>query len=446
MGLEIKSSSLTEARGDTSMAALTRSINAIGEAFEEFKRTNDERLEALSSGKDSYAAELDQKLAKINGALATASEQKKRIETEHNFIRERVEELEARASSPGKTATSKRQDEYKGTFLDWMRNKGQSPLHEQKLQDQQRKMLEAKDVTIGSPAGGGFAVPEEIVREIERLELLFSPVRRLVKVISAGTSDYKELVNTRGATSGWVGESAGRSLTGTPQLRERVPTFGELYAYPQVSEWSLDDIFFNVEAWLAEEVAQEFALQEGDAVIRGDGISKPTGLLNTTPVVTPDFASPLRDANAFQFIASDTGADPAVPGIVADTLLDLIYALNSAYRAGATFVMNSPTTGALRKLKTADGAYLWQPGLSLGQPDRLLGYATETWEQMDDIGANNFPVAFGNFRRAYVLADRVGLRMTRDQVTNVGFVRFYTRRREGGIVLNNDALKFLRTV
>jgi HK97 family phage major capsid protein len=108
--------------------------------------------------------------------------------------------------------------------------------------------------------------------------------------------------------------------------------------------------------------------------------------------------------------------------------------------------MNSNTTGAVRKLKTADGVYHWQPGLQAGQPNMLLGYPVETWEQMQDIAANNFPIGFGNWRRAYVLADRVGLRITRDNVTNIGHVRFYVRRREGGIVLNNDAAKFIRTI
>jgi HK97 family phage major capsid protein len=165
-------------------------------------------------------------------------------------------------------------------------------------------------------------------------------------------------------------------------------------------------------------------------------------MLNTTPVTTADNSSPLRAAAAYQYIAS--GASPA--GVYGDSLIDLVYTLNSAYRAMATWVMNSVTTGAVRKLKDNDGQYFWQPGLQQGQPDRLLGYQIETWEQLDDVGINNFPIAFGNFRRAYVLADRVGLRVTRDNVTNVGFVRFYIRRREGGIVLNNDAIKWLRTV
>lgn len=421
-------------------------IDGMGEAFEAFKDTNDQRIAALESGNESKAAELGEKLSKIEKDVSKFAELKKSLEVEMQLNRERLEELEARAASPTKTADDKLRDEHKSEFVEWLRDKGQSPMRESKLQDLQRKMVERKDVTIGSNPGGGFAVPEEISREIERLELKLSPVRRLVKVVRAGSSDYKELVNIRGATSGWVGESGSRTATSTPQLREVVPTFGELYAYPQASEWSLDDVFFNVEQWLAEEVAQQFAEQEGDAIIRGDGSSKPTGMLNTTPTTADDFASPMRAAAAYQYVSSDTAQSPANPGVTGDALIDLVYKLNAIYRVGATFVMNSVTTGAVRKLKDGNDNYLWQPGLQMGQPDRLLGYSVETWEQMDDVGANNFPIAFGNFRRGYVLADRVGLRVTRDNVTNVGFVRFYIRRREGGIVLNNDAIKFLRTI
>ena len=242
--------------------------------------------------------------------------------------------------------------------------------------------------------------------------------------------------------------STTRSETDTSLLREVTPTHGELYAYPQASEWSLDDVFFDVEAWLAEEVAMQFAQQEGTAVISGNGTNKPTGMINTTPVTTADFASPLRAAAAYQYIASDTDTlgSPQTPGITPDSLIDLVYTLNSAYRSNATFVMNSTTTGSVRKLKDTTNQYLWHPGLQAGQPNNLLGYNVETWEDMPDIGTNNFPVAFGDFRRGYVLVDRVGLRITRDNVTTPGFVKFYIRRREGGIVTNNDAIKFLRTI
>jgi len=344
------------------------------------------------------------------------------------------------------TAMQQRQDEYKEAWVSWIRNKGQSPSDEQKLQTLLKEMVIKGDVTIGTGSAGGFAVPKVVSDQIERLEKRFSPVRDLVKVVNTGTSDYRELVNIRqsplsSALSGWVGETGSRPATATPSLREVVSTNGELYAYPQVSEWSLDDIFFDVEAWLAEEVAQEFALQEGAAVISGNGTSKPTGMINSAPTSVADFASPIRAAAVYQFIASAASPDAILP----DSLITLVYTLAQQYRARATFTFNSATAGAIRKLKDTTNQYLWQPGLAAGEPDRLLGFPTAVWEQMQDVGANTHPVAFGDFRRAYVLTQRVGLRMTRDNVTNIGFVRFYIRRREGGIVLNNDAIKFLKT-
>lgn len=427
----------------SSWTEIKKSIDETASAFEEFKKANDARIIALKDGNESKAKELDDKIQKIDGVIVKFSTLKKDIEIELEAQKSRIEELEARGKQPGKGPREKRGDEYKNHFCNWVRNRGMSPDDEQKMQSLQRQMLEAKDITVGSAAGGGYAVPEEISRQIEVLEKKFSPVRNMVKVVQTGSSDYKELVSIRGVSSGWVGEAGARNPTNTPQLREVVPTMGELYAYPQVSEWSLDDIFFNVEAWLTDEVASEFALQEADAVIRGNGASKATGMLNTAPTAAPDAFPPTRAAAAYQFV--ENSGSPSE--LSADLLLDLVYKLNSAYRVNATFVMNSVTTGAVRKLKDLQGQYLWAPGLQAGQPDRLLGFGTATWEQMDDVGAGagNFPIAFGDFRRGYVLTDRVGLRITRDNVTNVGFVRFYVRRREGGIVLNNDAIKWIRT-
>jgi HK97 family phage major capsid protein len=432
-----------------SFLEIKSAIDRLAEAHEAYKDTNDKRLAALEKGDKSTATELAAKLEKIDADVSKFSNLKAQIEKEHEFQKERIEMLEARASNPKKTAVDVLNDEYKDAFCGWVRAKGQNANLEAKMDSLAAKARsEHKNITIGTPSAGGYAVPEEIAREIELLELKFSPVRSLVKVVKTGTSDYKELVSLRGASSGWVGEAGSRTATDTPTLREVVPTNGELYAYPQVSEWALDDMFFNVEQWLADEVAQEFAYQEGLAVISGNGTSKPTGMLNTTPVLTDDFASPLRAAAAYEYIASDTDLDdsPAVPGIRGDALIDTVYALNSAYRSGAQWIMNSATTGAVRKLKTTDGAYHWAPGLQAGQPNSLLGYPVATWEQMPDIGLGAFPIGFGNWKRAYVLADRVGMRVTRDNVTNIGHVKFYIRRREGGIVLNNDAAKFLRTI
>lgn len=417
---------------------IKKAIEDQATGFEEFKKTNDARLKAIADGNDTRAKELDAKLAKIDTDLTGFGKLKKEIEIEMQFQKERMEELETRSKQPGKTEAEKNRDEYKAHWLKWMRNKGQDTESEIKMQ-----AIQKKDVTIGTASAGGHAVPEEISREIENLELKFSPVRRLVKVVKAGTSDYKELVSYGNAvTSGWIGETGSRPATATPQLREVVPTHGEIYAYPQVSEWSLDDMFFNVEGWLTENVAENFAIAEATAVISGNGTSKPTGMLNSAPTAVADGNSPMRAAAVYEFVAS---AGSPLTRINPDRMIDLIYKLNSAYRSGAVWAMNSVTTGQVRRLKDTTGQYLWQPSLVAGQPEQLLGYPVETWEQLADPAVNALPIAFGNFRRGYVLVDRVGLRITRDNVTNIGFVRFYVRRRESGIVLNNDAIKWLKT-
>ncbi len=168
-------------------------------------------------------------------------------------------------------------------------------------------------------------------------------------------------------------------------------------------------------------------------------------MLNTTPVTT-----------AMRLAASRRGrlsvyriAEPQVAagcGSTADSLIDVLYALNSKYRANATWIMNSKTAAQVRKLKDANGNYLWAPGLIGGQPDTLLGRPVSTWEQIADIGTNAFPIANWRFSRAYMIVQRPqGVRITVDNVTLPGFVRFYVRRREAGIVHNYNTAKFLRT-
>lgn len=419
-------------------------IEANAKANHDYRKTNDERLAAIERGDTTKARDLDEKLDRINEDLTKASTAKEgldRVKRYQDEQKQRIEDLESRLGQPQVTKLEKMANEHSQLFEKAIRGQFGNPELTGQLKQHEKNMLQEKSVTIATGAAGGFAVPEVIARDIEKLERKLSPVRDLVSVIPVGTSDFKKLVSIGGAASGWVGESGSRTETGTPQLREVTPTHGELYAYPQASEWSLDDAFFSIEAWLRDETAEEFAYQEGLAVISGDGTSKPTGMLNTAPVATADQASPLRAAAAYQFIAS--AASPAA--ITGDALLDLIYATNRKYRSGAQFVFNSTTAGAIRKLKDGQGQYHWQPGLAAGEPSTLLGFQTAVWEDMDDVATNAHPVAFGNFKRGYMLVDRVGMRITVDQVTNPGFVRYYIRRREGGIPLNNDAIKFLKT-
>ena len=147
-------------------------------------------------------------------------------------------------------------------------------------------------------------------------------------------------------------------------------TGGELYAYPKASEWLINDAFFNVEAWLAEEVGESFAELLGDAVIRGNASNKPTGMLNNAPSSRDDFDSPIRDVDEYKYLNADDNSPYAIGG---DGLISLVYKVKSQYRAGASWAMNSNTAAVVRKLKTVDGQYLWQVGFAGGQPELAVG-------------------------------------------------------------------------
>jgi HK97 family phage major capsid protein len=247
------------------------------------------------------------------------------------------------------------------------------------------------------------------------------------------------LISTGGTASGWVSEAGARPETASPKLAEIIPPMGELYANPSATQAMLDDAAFDLEGWLANEIATEFARAEGAAFINGTGTNQPMGFLSVTASATGDAA---RAFGTLQFIASGNatglGATPETK------LIDLVCQLKAPLRQGAVWVMNSGTLAAVRKLKTADGAFLWQPGLVDGQPDRLLGYAVIEAEDMPDVAANQYPIAFGNFKAGYLITERRQTTILRDPYTNKPYVQFYATRRVGGQVMDSDAIKLLR--
>lgn len=419
-------------------------IDKMGTAWAEYQKINDQRLEEVKNGNEARAKELSAQLEKLDKVLTEAVKSKRDAENQLVAMRDRVELLEALADRPKGSPQEKIEGEYKNLFLQSLRKRFNDPEINDQMYKLQKQAVEYKDVTIGSTIGGGYGLPKEISASIDKLILKFSDIVNEVKTVQVGTSDYQELVSIHGGTSGWVSEVGSRTATGTPNLRNCKPTWGELYAYPQVSEWSLQDIFFNVQEWLTGDIADGMAVALSTAIWNGNGSARPTGMTNTTPVTTDDYASPLRAATAYEYMGLAT---PNSPNRLteADSIIDLVYLLRAGYRQGAKFAMNSVTQGAVRKLKDQYGQYLWQPSLQLGQPDQLLGYPVFTWE---DMGNHNvvdaFAIAFGNFKRAYTLAYRTELAVTLDQVTNPGYVRFYVRRRYAGIPTNNDAVKFLR--
>ena len=300
--------------------------------------------------------------------------------------------------------------------------------------------IEAKALNTGIGADGGFAVPQEIDRRIESLLVEASPLRAIARVVEVGTSDWKTLVNARGTASSWVAETGARAETATPGFQEVIPPFGEIFANPAVTQAMLDDGFFNVEDFLAENIAAEFAFQEGAAFVNGDGVNKPKGFLVGTPVTTGDAS---RAFGTLQYIPTGVaGAFPASDP--ADILLDLVDSLRSGYRQGAVWAMSSGTANAVRKFKDANGQYLFAPSLASGGANTLLGYPVVIAEDMPAIGTDSLSIAFGNFQRGYVITDRRGVRVLRDPFSNKPFVHFYTTKRVGGGVVNSEAIKLLK--
>jgi HK97 family phage major capsid protein len=300
--------------------------------------------------------------------------------------------------------------------------------------------LETKAVGSSTDAIGGYAVPEEIDRVIDETLVAISPIRSIANVVKVGSAGYRKLITTGGTPSGWVGFEAARPETNTPGFTEIVPASGELYANPAASQQMLDDAMFDVEKWLAHEIATEFARAEGKAFVSGTGTNQPLGFLSSPNAATVDSARPM---GTLQFLG--TGAPGAFPASnPADKLIDLVQTLRSPYRQGAVFVMNSATAAAVRKFKTADGAFMFQPSLAAGQPATLLGYPLIEAEDMPDIAANSLSIAFGNFKAGYVIAERNATTILRDPYTHKPYVHFYATKRIGGQVVNSESIKLLK--
>ncbi|PVX31368.1 phage major capsid protein [Sphingomonas pokkalii] len=299
--------------------------------------------------------------------------------------------------------------------------------------------VETKALSGNSGAEGGYAVPREIDARIDATLKAISPIRAIANVVKVGTSGYRKLVASGGIESGWAAETAGRPMTATPTFNEVAPPFGELYANPAASQAMLDDALFDVEAWLADEIAREFAAAEGAAFVSGSGINRPKGFL-TAPTATT--ADSVRAFGTLQYLA--TGAAGAFAANPEEKLIDLVQALRAPYRQGASWVMNSATLARIRKFKTSDGAMLWQPSLAVGQPATLLGYPVVEAEDMPDIAANSTAIAFGNFQAGYLIAERGETQLLRDPYSNKPFVHFYATKRLGGMVSNSEAIKLLK--
>lgn len=379
--------------------------------FEDFRSKNDKRIEALESEKGKLAGEVET----LNGKLSELDQLKSSLEEELKQVKR-----------PGGGTQSKVSGEHKTAFLDFMR-KGK----EDGLRDLERKALQ-----VGVDEDGGYAVPEELDRAIINLLQDEVVMRQEATTITVGGANYKKLVNLGGTASGWVGETDTRPVTEASKLGQIEPFMGEIYGNPQATQTMLDDVFFNVEAWINSELAMEFAEQEEIAFTSGNGTKKPKGFLA--------YASSLDDDKTRAFGTLQHILSGATAGVTADAIIKLVYTLRKVHRNGAKFMMNNNSLFSVRILKDSEGNYLWRPGLELGQPSTLAGYGVAENEQMPDIAADAKAIAFGNFKRGYTIVDRIGTRILRDPYTNKPFVGFYTTKRTGGMLADSQAIKLLK--
>jgi HK97 family phage major capsid protein len=385
-------------------------------AFEAFKEANDERLAALERRAGDVL--LEEKVARISAAL----------DAHQRFIDETSLKAARPALDRGDRATSLVQREHKMAFESYMRAGESAGL----------RALELKAMSVSSNPDGGYVVPFEIEKEIGERLTAVSPIRSIAGRRTISANVYKKPFMTSGPVVGWVGETDARSQTTSPVLDQLSFPAMELYAMPAATQTLLEDAAVNLDEWLAAEVEQAFAVQEGAAFVTGDGVNKPKGFLSYPTIANGSWAwgdiGYLATGSAGAFPASDPS----------DVLIDLIYALKAGYRQNAVFVMNRKTQAAVRKFKDAQGDYLWLPPAQAGGRASLMTFPVVEAEDMPDVAANSLSVAFGDFGRGYLVVDRAGVTVLRDPFSAKPYVLFYTTKRVGGGVQDFDAIKLLK--
>lgn len=392
-------------------------LDAIQTAFAAFRDSNDQRVSALERGRGDVLSE--DKVNRINETLDELSTKIAAMQLNGTSNAD-----DPRAMTPGRKAHAK-------AFNSFFR-KGAEPANMRELE------VNAALTTTSDP-DGGYLVPFEMETTVDRVLTKVSAMRQLATVRNIGTAAYKKPFNVGGTSAGWVGEKQDRPKTNGPQLSLMDFPAMELYAEPAATQSMLDDAFFDVGAWLADEVSLIFAEQEGSAFVNGDGVIQPKGLLKYGTVADNAFTW-----GKLGFVAVGTGGAFKADGTAYDDLIDVTTAPKQGYRVNASWLMNRKTEGAIRKIKDPVGNYIWAPATMAGALATLANYPVSIDDNMDDIAANKYPMAFGDFRRGYLIVDRIGVRVLRDPLTQKPFVLFYTTKRVGGGVQNFEAIKLAK--
>lgn len=298
--------------------------------------------------------------------------------------------------------------------------------------------LEGKALSTAVAGDGGYLVDPRTADTVKSMLVATGSIRSIASVVTVDASNFDVLIDRSDVGTGWVTETGSVSETATPLIERISIRLHQLAAMPKASQRLLDDSAFDVEGWLAEKIASRFIRSESAAFVNGDGADKPKGIL--LPAKVPNSA---WTWGSLGYVASGAAADFPTTNAV-DCIVNLVYALAAPYRAKATFVMNSKTAGAVRKMKDADGRFMWADGLAVAEPPRLMGYPVLICEDMPDIAANAHAIAFGDFAAGYTIAERTDLRILRDPFSAKPHVLFYATKRVGGDISDYAAIKLLK--
>ena len=384
------------------------------EAFDAFKHANDERLGQIEKRMSADVITSD-KVDRISNAM---DEQKRAID---QFLLKKSRPQLGR--EPGLY-----DHEHKRAFDGYIRRGDEKGMAQ----------LEAKALSAGVQSDGGYVVPTELEAQISKRLSQLSPIRAIASVRQMSASVLRKPFALTGFASGWTAETGARTQTTTPTLTELQFPAMELYAMPAATQTLLDDSAVDIDEWISSEVEVAFAEQEGTAFVLGDAVNKPRGFLNYPTIAETSWAW-----GSLGY--TPTGVSGALPATTpSDVLIDTVFTLKAGYRQNANWVLNRKTQGVIRKLKDVNGDYLWQPSAVAGGKSTLMGFPVVEAEDMPNIGANSLSVAFGDFGRGYLIADRIGVRVLRDPYSAKPYVLFYTTKRVGGGVQDFDAIKLLK--
>jgi HK97 family phage major capsid protein len=298
--------------------------------------------------------------------------------------------------------------------------------------------LEGKSMSTAVSADGGYLINPQMAANIESMLSSTASLRSISNVVQIDASSYDVIIDNTDVGSGWQSEISAMSETSTPNINRISIKLNDLSAMPKASQRLLDDAAFDVEGWLSHKIATRFIRAEASAFINGTGIDQPKGIMLPNKVANASWTW-----GNLGYIPTGAASDFASTNPI-DCIVSLVYALAADYRANATFVMNSKTAGAVRKIKDTEGRFMWSDGLAAQAPATLMGYKVLVSEDMPDIAANAYPIAFGDFNSGYTIAERPDLRILRDPFSAKPNVLFYASKRVGGDITDFAAIKLLK--